>query len=104
MIIPRLLARKLVDSVTKFPIVSLTEPRQSGKTTLLRHLLPNYTSVSLENPIGRISTPGRYVKNRQSRMPIAAKRPKFFRIAIGLVCVARPNNAVYFRNGFQGVG
>lgn len=34
----------------KYPIVALTGPRQSGKTTLLQHLFPNYTYLSLENP------------------------------------------------------
>ncbi|MBK7810828.1 MAG: ATP-binding protein [Saprospiraceae bacterium] len=34
----------------KFPIVSVTGPRQSGKTTLLRSLFPDYRYISLENP------------------------------------------------------
>jgi len=34
----------------KFPVISLTGPRQSGKTTLLRKSFPDYTYVSLENP------------------------------------------------------
>lgn len=46
----RTLASRLTELLTKFPIVSLTGPRQSGKTTLLRQLLPDYRYVSLENP------------------------------------------------------
>lgn len=34
----------------KYPIVAITGPRQSGKTTLLKQLFPNYTYLSLENP------------------------------------------------------
>lgn len=48
--IDRLLATKLLELAKKFPIISLTGPRQSGKTTLLKNLLPNYQYVSLENP------------------------------------------------------
>ncbi len=32
-----------------FPVVGLTGPRQSGKSTLLRHLLPNYTYVTFDD-------------------------------------------------------
>ena len=49
----RQLAQKILDMTQKFPIVSLTGPRQSGKTTLLKHLLPDYQYVSLENQITR---------------------------------------------------
>jgi len=33
-----------------FPIIALTGPRQSGKTTLAKHVFPFKTYVSLENP------------------------------------------------------
>ncbi len=34
----------------KYPIIALTGPRQSGKTTFLRELFPYYQYVSLESP------------------------------------------------------
>ena len=37
----------------KFPLIALTGPRQAGKTTLLKHLFPDYRYVSLENPDNR---------------------------------------------------
>lgn len=37
------------DHLGKYPIVALTGPRQSGKTTLLKKFLPDYRYVSLEN-------------------------------------------------------
>lgn len=49
-----MIARDLGDKIThlsqKFPIVTLTGPRQSGKSTLLKNLFPDYRYVSLENP------------------------------------------------------
>lgn len=35
---------------TKFPVVMVTGPRQSGKSTLLKHCFPKKEYVSLENP------------------------------------------------------
>jgi uncharacterized protein len=63
--IQRNIASKLIDFTKKFPIVSLTGPRQSGKTTLLRHILPDYRYVSLENPDNRnfaIDDPNGFLK------------------------------------------
>jgi len=34
----------------KYPVIALTGPRQSGKTTLLKSVFPKYEYVSLENP------------------------------------------------------
>jgi uncharacterized protein len=34
----------------KFPVIALTGPRQSGKTTLLKNTFPDYQYVSLEDP------------------------------------------------------
>jgi predicted AAA+ superfamily ATPase len=38
---------------SKFPILALTGPRQSGKTTLLKQLFNDYQYVTLENPDAR---------------------------------------------------
>jgi predicted AAA+ superfamily ATPase len=37
----------------KYPIIALTGPRQSGKTTFLRELFPDYQYISLESPDAR---------------------------------------------------
>lgn len=46
--------RKIIEQLkiykTKYPILALTGPRQSGKTTLLKELFHDYTYLSLENP------------------------------------------------------
>lgn len=47
--IQRELAGKIRELTAKFPIVTLTGPRQSGKSTLLRHMFPDYKYVSLED-------------------------------------------------------
>lgn len=52
--IKRDLTSKLVDLVHKYPIVTLTGPRQSGKSTLLRMCFPEYKYVSLEDPDMRL--------------------------------------------------
>ena len=52
--IERTLQIKLLELTKKYPIVTLTGPRQSGKSTLLRHAFPNYKYVSLEDPDMRL--------------------------------------------------
>ena len=47
--VDRILKTKLLDLGTKYPVITLTGPRQSGKTTLLKHTFPDYEYVSLEN-------------------------------------------------------
>lgn len=47
--IQRQITSKIHELAAKFPIVTLTGPRQSGKSTLLRHMFPDYKYVSLEN-------------------------------------------------------
>ena len=50
MYIPRDIVESLNRLRSKYPILAVTGPRQSGKTTLLRHLFPDYQYVTLENP------------------------------------------------------
>ena len=51
--IERLLQPRLLDLATRYPILTLTGPRQSGKTTLSRMAFPDRPYVSLENPAQR---------------------------------------------------
>ncbi len=50
MIVNREIIKSLIFFKDKYPILALTGPRQSGKTTLLKELFPDYTYLSLENP------------------------------------------------------
>lgn len=46
--IPRRITGHLKKMLMKFPVVSLTGPRQSGKTTLLRNVFNDYKYINLE--------------------------------------------------------
>jgi predicted AAA+ superfamily ATPase len=48
--IRRHLEKRLLAGARQFPVVTITGPRQSGKTTLARTALKGYQYVSLENP------------------------------------------------------
>jgi len=53
MLIPRLLADPIRQTCTQYPIVSVTGPRQSGKTTLLRNVFPDYRYINFEESDAR---------------------------------------------------
>ena len=46
--VPRTLVGPIKSAVRSFPVLTVTGPRQSGKTTLLRATFPDYTYVNLE--------------------------------------------------------
>lgn len=48
--IPRTLEPLLKDLERQYPVVTLTGPRQSGKTTLIREAFPDHEYASLEEP------------------------------------------------------
>lgn len=50
MFVQRQIETALRSMLLKYPILALTGPRQSGKTTLLRNIFPDYQYISLENP------------------------------------------------------
>lgn len=52
--IPRIMADAIKEASEYFPVITLTGPRQSGKSTLLRHLFPDLPYMSLEDPDVRL--------------------------------------------------
>jgi len=48
--IERILSSKMISLAEKFQVITLTGPRQSGKTTLVRAAFPDLPYVSLEEP------------------------------------------------------
>ncbi len=48
--VPRVLEKKLRALAKRFPVVTITGPRQSGKTTLARAVFARHAYVSLEAP------------------------------------------------------
>jgi len=49
-VIQREIIEKIKLMATKMPVISVTGPRQSGKTTLTKMCFPHYDYVNLENP------------------------------------------------------
>jgi uncharacterized protein len=52
--IDRYLASYFRLMMSKYPVIALTGPRQSGKTTLVKHLCPNLPYITLEDPDTRL--------------------------------------------------
>ena len=47
--IPRQLSNQILNDATKYPVISITGPRQSGKTTLVKSIFPKKKYTNLEN-------------------------------------------------------
>jgi len=64
--IPRSLEGKIAQLADKFPVISVTGPRQSGKTTLIKSIFSGYKYTSLEEPDIRLiagSDPRRFLES-----------------------------------------
>lgn len=61
--IHRTIENELLTAAKEFPVVVLTGPRQTGKSTLLQHLFPEYYYVTFDDPVVRM---------------LASSDPKFF--------------------------
>ena len=88
--IKREITSKILDFLKIYPVVSLTGPRQSGKTTLLRAALPDYHYYSLEDPEIRelaIEDPRKFLKFSDKGMIIdeAQRVPELFSYIQGIV-------------------
>ncbi|OIR45805.1 ATP-binding protein [Corynebacterium sp. NML130628] len=83
MFIPRELGQHLGQLASWFPIVSVTGPRQSGKSTLVREQFPEFTYLNLEDPTLRAlatEDPTGFIRDRGSALIIdeAQYAPELF--------------------------
>lgn len=63
--IKREIIKKIKDLQDKYPVIQITGPRQSGKTTLVKEIFKEYEYVNLENPDQRsqaINDPRTFLK------------------------------------------
>lgn len=70
-IIERQLTSTISKQIEKYPIIALTGPRQSGKTTLLKNMFPTYQYISLENTDQRsfaVENPDGFLKKYDSKV------------------------------------
>lgn len=103
--IPRLLASEFEKLLSWFPVVSVTGPRQSGKSTLVRMELPDYGYVNLEDPQLRkeaLEDPVGFIRNRPSRLIVdeAQYTPDLFSV-IQAVSDERGSAGQYVLSGSQ---
>ena len=89
-----MIKREMTDTLLKylklFPVVTLTGPRQSGKTTLLKNILPNYDYYTLEDPEVRmlaLNDPRKFLEIKADGMIIdeAQRAPELFSYIQGIV-------------------
>lgn len=71
--IHRHISEKIMEAHRYFPVITLTGPRQSGKSTLCRHLFPEYKYLNLENVVTRavaVSDPVKFIDSNGPNMII----------------------------------
>lgn len=105
MYIERHISKTLLEATTQFPVTVLTGPRQSGKTTLLRHLYPQYHYVNLEDPELRLwanEQPKDFLDNNKWPVIIdeAQYAPELFSY-IQLIVDDKPGQGMFLLSGSQ---
>jgi len=104
-VIPRILARQLADYQNWYPVISVTGPRQSGKSTLIKDFFQDYAYYNLEeegtfNMLRR--DPVGFLRDRPHRLIIdeAQRVPELFR-AIQVVSDEDGSPGQYVLSGSQ---
>ena len=93
--IPRLVEPELLRLATQYPVVTITGPRQSGKTTLVKKCFSNALYYSLEDPDVReaaFSDPKGFLSHRQTMIiDEVQKMPSLLSYIQGIVDDAKLN-------------
>ncbi|MEM9888663.1 MAG: ATP-binding protein [Bacteroidota bacterium] len=105
MIVARKIAERVKTVAKQMPVISITGPRQSGKTTLCRHLFTDYFYANLENPETRAfaqEDPKRFILQGESGMIVdeAQYAPSLFSYIQARVDETK-KNGTYILSGSQ---
>lgn len=103
--IPRALGKQAKQLAQWFPVVSITGPRQSGKSTLAKAMFPDYDYVNLENPETRkaaIDDPVGFIRQRPPKLIVdeAQYAPDLFSM-IQVASDERSEQGQYVLSGSQ---
>jgi predicted AAA+ superfamily ATPase len=106
MLIDRHIVTAIEALIPKYPIIALTGPRQSGKTTLLKSLFKGYRYVSLENPDHRNfaeSDPNGFLREYDHHVIFdeVQRVPELFSYIQGKVDEKSPETGIYVLSGSQ---
>lgn len=101
------LHKKVLYFAEKYPVITLTGPRQSGKSTLLKTSFPDYRYVSLEDPDMRLfasSDPRGFLKTFPAKSIIdeAQHVPELFSY-IQTIVDASDETGMYILSGSQNI-
>ena len=104
--IQRRIKKKFLQFLRQYPVVMLTGPRQSGKTTLCRETLPNKAYVSLENPDTRefaLSDPRGFLAQYPEGLIVdeAQRAPELFSYIQGIVDEKKKKKGLFVLTGSQ---
>lgn len=103
--IPRTLGKQAQRLAQWFPVISITGPRQSGKSTMAKAMFPDYDYVNLENPETRkaaIDDPVGFIRQRPPKLIVdeAQYAPDLFSM-IQVVSDERGEQGQYVLSGSQ---
>lgn len=104
--IQRHIKKKFLEFTRQYPVVMLTGPRQSGKTTLCREALPHKAYISLENPDTRefaLSDPRGFLAQYPEGLIIdeAQRAPELFSYIQGIVDEKKKKKGLFVLTGSQ---
>lgn len=104
-VIDRTIESTFIKLVDQYPVVTITGPRQSGKTTLCKKVFPNWQYVNLENIDTRqfaIDDPRGFLKEYKSRVILdeIQRVPELLSYIQGIVDEAG-NNGLFVLTGSQ---
>lgn len=91
--VKRQIEQQLLKAAKQFSVVGLTGPRQSGKSTLLKHLFPDHNYLTFDDPLLRnmaLDDPALFMENL--RLPIVLDEIQYTPDLLSYIKIATDKN------------